>query len=73
MTHLLTDEMLWKMAGTWRESSYCDGCRTAADWQLERDVEFFKKFLVVSLGIYPPTAELMAQDFKAVMRPQEES
>ena len=31
MTHPLTDEMLWEMAGTWRESSYCDGCRAAYD------------------------------------------
>ena len=40
--HPLTDEMLWEMAGTWRESSYCDGCRGAADWQLEQVLRFME-------------------------------
>ena len=46
--------------------------RAAADWQLERDAEFFKKILVDSLRIPTATAELMAQDFKKAMRPQQQ-
>lgn len=76
MTHPLTDEELKKLFWDYAVDTgigydwTSDGMRAAANWQLERDVEFFKKFLVVSLGIYPLTAELMAQDFKAAMRPQ---
>ena len=43
MTHPLTDKMCWEIAGTWRESSYCDGCRAASDWQLEQVIQFMEE------------------------------
>ena len=71
--HPLTDEMLWETAGTWRESSYCDGCRAAADWQLERDAEYFAEYLTRVFGVAPEVAEIRAEWFKEAMRSQEDN
>ena len=76
MAHPLTDEMIEQISQF--EPDLTDplrfnrshDMRAAADWQLERDAEFFKKILVDSLRIPTATAELMAQDFKEAMRPQ---
>jgi hypothetical protein len=69
MTHPLTDEICEEIT-FWRNP--CDNMRNAADWQLERDAEFFKKILVDSLRISTSTAALMAQEFKKAMRPQQQ-
>lgn len=37
--HPLTDEMCLESVGNWREKSYCDGMRIAADWQLAQVIE----------------------------------
>lgn len=78
--HPLTDEIMVKISHKCQWSSDIGDTvfrhvdmRCAADWQLKQDIEFFKNFLVVSLGIPSTTADLMAQDFKRAMRPQEDN
>lgn len=76
MTHPLTDELIEDLAqfepdlNVFLKFNRSYDMRAAADWQLERDVEFFKKILVDSLRISTDTAALMAQEFKKAMRPQ---
>ena len=77
MTHPLTDEMcesICQNCNTWNSQNkiWFESMRAAADWQLEQDVEFFQNFLITALGVPLSTAALMAQDFKAVMRPQQQ-
>jgi len=64
MTHPLTDEMLWETAGTWRESSYCDGCRAAADWQLEQVIDWIEEYLTAG--------DVISESLKEAMRPQQQ-
>ena len=33
------------MAKTWREKSYCNGMRSAADWQLEQVIEQWEEVI----------------------------
>ena len=61
--------MLWEMAGTWREKSYCKGCRAAADWQLEADAEWWR-IILNKVGSFPPhTVDCVIEEFKQSMRP----
>ena len=74
MTHPLTDETCDELVPFPLESHHdYQEMRAAADWQLERDVEFFKRILVDALSFSPTTAVSMAQEFKKAMRPQEDN
>ena len=50
-----------------------DDMRSSANWQLDRAVEVFKDIFGSIPYFSPDFAESMAQDFRAAMRPQEES
>ena len=49
-----------------------DDMRAAADWQLEKDAEYFAQYLVKNFGLAPEVAELRAEWFKEAMRPQQQ-
>ena len=66
--HPLTDEIIiQQIAKTWREKSYCDGCRAAADWQLEQVIEFMEEHEQMFGG------SGMIFILKDAMRPQEDN
>ena len=76
MTHPLTDEMMEAIHGNrpgysnpFDEDDMC----AAADWQLEKDAEYFAQYLVKNFGLAPEVAELRAEWFKEAMRPQEDN
>ena len=46
--------------------------QAAADWQLERDAEYFAEYLVNIFGLDPEVAQLRAERFKKAMRPQQQ-
>ena len=76
MTHPLTDEMMEAIHGN--RPGYSnpfdeDDMRAAADWQLEKDAEYFAQYLVKNFGLAPEVAELRAEWFKEAMRPQEDN
>ena len=80
MTHPLTDEMIEQIAPL-PIKRLCEGeryfateaARWSADWQLERDAEYFAQYLVKHFGLAPEVAELRAEWFKEAMRPQEDN
>ena len=71
--HPLNDKMCWEIAGTWRESSYCDGCRAASDWQLEQDAKYWTIVLNKAKFIPPQTVDYIIEQFKQAKRPQEDN
>ena len=70
MTHPLTDEICEEIT-FWRNP--CDNMRVAADWQLERDAEYFAEYLTRVFGVAPEVAEIRAEWFKEAMRSQEDN
>lgn len=70
MNHPLTDELIVELIGDRYYDE--DDMRTAADWQLERDAEYFAQYLVKHFGVSPKVAELSAECFKEEMRPQQQ-
>ena len=77
MTHPLTDKII--QAITHNIHVYDDtrplrvDMRAAADWQLERDAEYFTEYLVTVLGWDPVIAQMRTETFKKAMRPQEDN
>ena len=73
MNHPLTDKMIWEMAGTWRESSYCDGCRAAYDKGGEDMLEQVTKWLKATKSTVKICPSILADQIEQAMRPQEEN
>ena len=84
MNHPLTDEIIiQQIAKTWREKSYCDGCRAAADWQLEQCLEWLKvnlmkhdfhegyTYLYDDCSSAEIEVDLVVNDLRKAMRPKE--
>lgn len=81
MNHPLTDEMVLELVKHVSETTDWNNydkypstlyARAAADWQLEKDAEYFAQYLVKNFGLAPEVAELRAEWFKEAMRPQED-
>lgn len=53
-----------------KEVDTADNMRTAADWQLEQDAEFWKLVLVRHLGFTAEAATTSVKNFKKAMRPK---
>ena len=79
MAHPLTDEMIDEIAqfnsDLASEQVFNRGCdmQAAADWQLDRDTEYFFSYLTEVLGWDPDIAQMRVDTFRKTMRPQEES
>ena len=76
MTHPLTDEMMEAIHGN--RPGYSnpfdeDDMRAAADWQLERDAEYWTIVLKKAKFIPPQTVDYIIEEFKQAMRPQEDN
>ena len=76
MTHPLTDEMMEAIHGN--RPGYSnpfdeDDMRAAADWQLERDAEYWTIVLNKAKFIPPQTVDYIIEEFKQAMRPQEDN
>ena len=70
--HPLTDELCYQMSlENWGMGLSNDNMRSAADWQLERDAEYFAEYLTRVFGVAPEVAEIRAEWFKEAMRPQQ--
>ena len=69
MNHPLTDEMCKQIAPLDHPSDI----RSAADWQLEQDANYFAQYLIKHFGFAPDIAYLRAEWFKKEMRPQEDN
>lgn len=50
-----------------------DDLRAAADWQFERDAEYWTIVLNRMRILHPRAADSLIEEFKKAMRPQEES
>ena len=84
MAHPLTDDIISENFTPdyyyvdWDHGEVCvgfnnDDMRAAADWQLERDTEYFYSYLVTVLGWDPVIAQARMETFKKTMRPQEDN
>ena len=79
MTHPLTDDIIESELATpahFTSGSLVglfthDDLRDAADWQLDRDAEYFAEYLVNIFGFDPEIAQLRAETFKKAMRQHE--
>lgn len=71
MNHPLTDEMIDSIAGL--NKTYESDMRAAADWQLERDAEYFFEFMTTVLWWDPEIVQMRIEKFKKAMRPQEDN
>lgn len=72
--HPLTNEICRQIApcgDLWSPTAECHDMRAAADWQLECDAEWWRIILTKSERFPPETVEYIIEEFKRVMRPQE--
>ena len=72
MNHPLTDKILYEIELAVNEPFYRTEAyiRAGADWQLERDTEYFLSYLTTVLGWDPEIAKMRMDAFRKTMRPE---
>ena len=77
MTHPLTNRILvdlyQKTLAKQSQTFPVDFMRSAADWQLEKDAEYWTIVLNKAKFVPPQTVDYIIEEFKQAMRPQEDN